>query len=158
MPFAYRLCNAAWAPSTPDRARNIAGSRAALYGSHWNSRGVHTIYTSSSIALAILEILVQDTPVLPDGYQCWKVFLPDAQLAEVRLEDLPANWRTRPYPPKIQRLGDLWLKTSAATAVPSAVVRQERNYILNPRHPDYFADRWEQIADFEFYSRLPWQK
>jgi RES domain-containing protein len=156
MPSGYRLCKAAYAPSTPDAART-AGAGAARNGSRWNSKGTQAVYCSTSIALAILEVLVH-TPVLPAEYQCWKVELPSSLLLNViRLEDLADGWRVSlPYPASIQALGDTCLSNSPAVVVPSAVVIQEQNFILNPVHPDYPAEHWEQVKSFDFDPRLPW--
>lgn len=57
---------------------------------------------------------------------------------EIAPDELPRNWRTTPAPPALQQLGSQWARARATPvlSVPSAVVPQERSYILNPAHPD----------------------
>lgn len=51
---------------------------------------------------------------------------------------LPRNWRAYPGPPILRELGDEWLDgaESAVLRVPSAVIPQEHNFLLNPAHPE----------------------
>jgi RES domain-containing protein len=60
-------------------------------------------------------------------------------VSAVAVADLPADWQRYPGPPALRDLGTRWAesKASVVLAVPSAVVRGERNFLLNPRHPDF---------------------
>ena len=62
-----------------------------------------------------------------------------ARFAAAALSALPANWRTLGTRDALQAIGRAWLEEgrSAVLAVPSAVVPAERNYLINPRHPDF---------------------
>jgi len=57
----------------------------------------------------------------------------------VTVAGLPADWRTYPAPPALAMIGERWLResTSAVLSVPSVVIPTERNFILNPTHPDF---------------------
>ena len=59
-------------------------------------------------------------------------------MQELTQEQLPRSWRHFPAPASLQRLGDSWLHSgeTAVLAVPSAVIPIEKNYLLNPSHPD----------------------
>ena len=59
------------------------------------------------------------------------------RIQQVRLADLPPNWRELPAPEFLQNIGNVWIlgQPSAVLAVPSAVIPQENNYLLNPAHP-----------------------
>ena len=153
MPVVYRLCKKEFAPSTPDKAR-AAGKGAAYGRSHWNCKGTEAVYTSSSIALAVLEIMVNLTPPVFPNYECWRVEVPDSTVLTIQPEALPVEWRDRPYRPSVQALGDSWLVRSSVVAVPSAVLPQERNYLLNPHHSSYPVTSWERVKDFDFDPRL----
>jgi len=107
------------------------------------------VYTSGSIALAVLEILVHSPLELPDGYELWKVELPTRYS---KVEELPREWRDDPA--AAQDLGDRWLAESAVVEVPSVVIPQESNYILNPKHPEYPAGYWIPMGTFDFDYRL----
>lgn len=57
----------------------------------------------------------------------------------IRVEDLPARWRSYPAPEELAALGTdrVARGTSVALSVPSALVPSEHNYLLNPAHPDF---------------------
>jgi RES domain-containing protein len=60
------------------------------------------------------------------------------KIQEVTLDQLPRGWRRFPAPATLQRFGDAWLQSGemAVLAVPSAVIPIEKNYLLNPSHPE----------------------
>ena len=98
------------------------------------------IYTASSLALSALEILASRAGELPDNYVAVSVEIPD-DLSVITMSEaiLPPNWWSNPHLAKTRDLGTSWVSDlqSAVLSVPSAVIRQERNYILNPAHPDF---------------------
>jgi RES domain-containing protein len=116
----------------------FTGEGAARVGGRWNSRGRWLVYTSGSLSLAALELLVHLNP--PVSFR-W-VAIPcefDDRIAEILpAEDLPRQWRRYPAPPATRSFGDQWLDRarSAVLAVPSAIIPREWNYLVNPAHPD----------------------
>jgi RES domain-containing protein len=118
----------------------FSGEGARRYGGRWNSPGVAVVYTSSPLALAILE---------------WRCHLtqwpaPPAVLIEIQFDPsliwsppkLPVNWRRYPAAKTNAAVGDHWVRsgTSAVLRLPSATVPQdheEYNYLLDPAHPDF---------------------
>ena len=56
----------------------------------------------------------------------------------VAAADLPRDWRRYPAPPALALIGERWLRESRAAvlSVPSVVIPQERNFVLNPSHAD----------------------
>lgn len=120
-------------------ATAFSGEGARLYGGRWNPKGLALVYTAESRALALLEMMVQDAP-LRARYVLIPAQLPDAlSITSVGVADLPADWRRLDRRDALQRIGRDWLAQgrSALLAVPSAVLPAERNYLLNPRHPDF---------------------
>jgi RES domain-containing protein len=128
---AYRIVKRKFA------ATAFSGDGARLYGGRWNSPGVAVVYTSSTIALAVLE---------------WRVHLtqwpaPPVMIIEVEFSPawvtsparLPAHWKQLPAPRVNATVGDHWVKSmkSAILQLPSAIVPDEFNYLLNPMHPDF---------------------
>ena len=115
----------------------FSGEGARRYGGRWNSTGVPVVYTSSAISLAILEWRANLTqwPAPPsviievafDASQVWSPL------------KLPADWKRWPCPKTTAAVGDNWVRSgiSAVLKVPSAVVPEEFNYVLNPAHPDF---------------------
>lgn len=117
----------------------FSGEGARLYGGRWNPKGVEMVYTAESRSLALLEMMVQDAP-LHARYVLIPVSLPDAvSVTSIEVADLPPDWRKLDRRDALQDIGRDWLVRgdSAVLAVPSAVVPAERNYLLNPRHPDF---------------------
>jgi RES domain-containing protein len=74
----------------------------------------------------------------------------------ITVAELPRDWRRAPAPPALADIGTAWL-TAARTpvlAVPSAVVPQETNHILNPHHPDFRRIAIGRLEPFELDPRL----
>ena len=115
------------------------GEGARRYGGRWNSTGTRMIYTSAALSLAALESLVHLNPPVKFKYVAIPIECDDALLESIPKVGLPANWTEEPPPPSTKQIGDLWVKEarSAVLEVPSAVIRSERNYLLNPAHPDF---------------------
>ncbi len=83
--------------------------------------------------------------------------LPDnVRMERVYVSDLPAGWREFPSPPYLQKIGDDWVtkRGSAVLAVPSAVIPQENNYLLNPFHPDFKRLQINRSLPFSLDPRL----
>ena len=61
------------------------------------------------------------------------------RIAVVEIADLPADWRNTPAPAALRTIGKDWLLAAetAILRVPSALIPQEWNYVLNPLHPDF---------------------
>ncbi len=104
----------------------------------WHTRGRRVVYCSESPAAALLEILVHfelDVRELPTRYRLLKLHAPDdLVVAVVAPADLPADWLDRTD--LTRAAGDRWLQASrsALLRVPSAVVPETFNVLLNPGH------------------------
>jgi RES domain-containing protein len=117
----------------------LDGQGAKLYGGRWNSEGLAAIYTSTHRSLALIEILVHMSPMelKVREYSLATIFIPDLKLDSIptiELSQLPYDWILHEY--TTQTIGDHFLKQnkSIALKVPSAVVNEEYNIILNPNH------------------------
>jgi RES domain-containing protein len=138
-------------------AHAFDGEGARLYGGRWNSPGRPAVYTAGSLALAALEVLVhmQSRKALSNY---WKVRLAfDKSLGTtVTVADLPPNWRQGRAPKETQAVGDRWLAEGVTPIlqVPSVVIPEEWNYVLNPTHPQ-FAEIQQGVPEpFTFDPRL----
>ncbi len=132
----------AWRITTAKFAkRALSGEGAERYGGRWNPRGLALVYASSSLSLAILELLVQTgAQVVPEELRSIRIDIPrDVKIRDLPPEVLPDNWRDYPAPASLEMIGREWieLSSSAVLSVPSAVVLEERNYLLNPAHSDF---------------------
>ena len=117
----------------------FSGEGARRYGGRWNRKGVPLVYTAGSQSLAMLEMLVQDEP-LRARYTTISAQIPaDLTIARLSREQLPSDWRDAAALETLRTLGTEWAArlTEPVMAVPSAVVPDETNYLLNPRHPDF---------------------
>lgn len=137
------------------RERAFDGEGARRAGGRWNRRDTAIVYCSASLALATLEILVhasQDTLVIP--HVRFEVVIPeDVAVETVSDADLPEDWARYPHPPETEALGSAWAarRSSVVLSVPSAVVPQERTFLLNPGHPAFprlrIAGPWDLRID-----------
>jgi len=112
------------------------------------------IYTAGSRSLAVLEILVHYA-VLPRDFVMTPVEIPyRVRVEKLPLSLLPGGWR-RPEAVRItQAIGKDLLARSAVLRVPSAIVPEENNYVLNPEHPDFKRIRFLAFVPFRFDARL----
>ena len=119
---------------------SLAGNGGTRTSGRWHTRGRRVVYCSQSPAAALLETLVHfeiEVQDLPARYRLLKLHAPDdLVIDEVRLQDLPADWLDRTDVTRSN--GDQWLEAgrSPLLAVPSAVVPQTFNVLVNPAHPD----------------------
>lgn len=133
------------------------GEGARLYGGRWNSPGTAMVYTAGSQALAALEMLVHlDNADLMGKYVFFEVTMEDALIRELAEADLPRNWRFDPAPTKLRRMGDAWVDSavSVALCVPSVVIPAERNFLLNPKHPDFVKVKIGKPLPFRYDAPL----
>jgi RES domain-containing protein len=151
MPTGWRIVKSRHASTAFD----AEGAR--LYGGRWNSPGTRMVYTSGSISLAVLEVLVhlRETALL-SSYSLITARFNDALVEGLDRSRLPDGWRSYPAPPELQRIGDEWIRSrrSAVLQVPSAVVERESNYLLNPAHPDFSSVVIGEPEPFTFDERL----
>lgn len=115
------------------------GKGAFENGGRWNSAGVLAVYTSDSVASAMLEMLVHLESDLASAYCVIPASFDEGFVQAVRPSSLPRRWREYPAPGAVTRVGDAWLATgtSAVLQVPSAIVPGASNFILNPIHRDF---------------------
>jgi len=83
--------------------------------------------------------------------------LPDTLgIQTVELSVLPSDWSAAVAPASTKEIGGIWVRENktAVLSVPSAVVTHERNYLLNPAHPDFARIRFGSPMPFVFDPRL----
>ena len=116
------------------------------------------VYTSESLALAALEILVHtDSDLLPTDLVILWANIPDTiSIQSLSPETLPNNGRDLPAPPALQVIGADWvdINQTVGLRVPSAIVHQEYHVLLNPAHPDFPLIHWENMGPFQWDPRL----
>lgn len=148
MPRAWRIVKERYAASA------FSGEGAALNGGRWNSHGVRVVYASATKSLAALELLVHLNPPVFFRYRAYPIEFDDKLVEYLPRADLPPDWRSEPPAPSTQVIGDRWVRAtrSVVLAVPSVLIRDEANYLLNPAHPDF---RKVQIGESEEFALDP---
>ena len=129
---------------------DLEGRGAARFGGRWNRPGRPMVYTAAEASLTVLEVRVHlDLPfeLLPDDYVLMELESGDASVE---------NGLALTASEECAELGDRWLEyqRSALLTIPSVVVPQSRNVLINPRHPDAAAIRVERIHPWRFDSWL----
>lgn len=130
------------AKETPDYpAQDLTGGGAKAVGGRWNRKGTPAVYASTTIALATLETLAH----LGGNITIRNAFLVGiqvpaalwAQRASVTPASLPTAWLAEPPGRASQDAGDAWLRGQAQLLllVPSIIVPEECNVLVNPAHP-----------------------
>jgi RES domain-containing protein len=147
---AYRLVKTRHARAA------LTGQGARLAGGRWNRPGEAVVYASGSLALAVIETFVH---LGEDGLRIKFVYftisIPDSVTIE-RCRRPPRNWRTQPPESESMRYGSAWLRggRSAVLEVPSAILPSEKNYLLNPDHPEFPRIRLSRARPFVFDPRM----
>jgi len=119
---------------------DLSGQGARLAGGRWNYPGNAVIYTASSPSLCLLELMIHlPSGQLPPHFSLVTLDIPDLIIRQIPLEQLPAGWNSYPVKNITMQKGDaIFLENLAPVlSVPSAIVPEERNYILFPHHPDF---------------------
>ncbi|MBI5856651.1 MAG: RES family NAD+ phosphorylase [Sphingobacteriales bacterium] len=140
-------------------ADDLTGNGARLYGGRWNSEGLFAVYTSSSRALALLEVLAHTPAKMLDekDYMLVTLSIPDSvKKDEIVLADLTTGWDAPDTRPITKRLGDKFLRSKSGLllAVPSVLVPEEMNYVLNPLHNDMRKVKLAQRRRIAFDRRV----
>ena len=118
---------------------DLSGKGAAMYGGRWNSKDTYIVYTAQSGALALLEAVVHTGRVPVTDYCMAAVEIPGDSIESIDIKNLPQNWFTSPPPDYLREIGDNFIKSNKhlALKIPSVIMIEEHNYLLNPAHKDF---------------------
>lgn len=147
--IVYRLSNTLY-------AGDLSGEGARLYGGRWNHAGIPCLYMAESRALAVLEFSVNvNLARLLRNLSMVEIEIPDDILA-LPIPQLPGNWKDAPAPAETKDLGTGLLSAAshAVIKVPSTVVPEEYNYLVNPNHPFGKTCRVLSRKDFVYDVRI----
>jgi RES domain-containing protein len=128
--IVYRLVNSMY-------GSDLSGEGARLNGGRWNHMGTSCVYTSESRALAVLEFSVNvGMARILRHLSMIQLEIPD-NILEVHIPDLPGNWKDAPAPSSTRDFGTNLLNaaTHPIIKIPSTVISEEFNYLINPKHP-----------------------
>ena len=115
------------------------------------------IYTAAAASLAVLETLVHmSMDVFPENLVLVTLEVPGELVQTLDPNQLPENWATYPASADVNEIGDTWAKNEASLGllVPSAVLPQENNLIINPRHPQAGRVKIVDVVSYQVDRRL----
>ncbi|MCF3109779.1 RES family NAD+ phosphorylase [Niabella sp. CC-SYL272] len=118
---------------------DLSGTGAARFPGRWHSKGTYVLYTAASPSLALLESVVHITTIIKLDLCILGLEIPERSIRTFSTALLPDDWFHHPAPDQLKNIGDRFVKdgTFFALKVPSAVMPEEYNYLLNPAHPDF---------------------
>lgn len=146
--IVYRICKSQYAD-------DLQGTGSKLFGGRWNHIDFPCIYTAESRAVSILEYSVNiNIDFIPRALSLCTFKIDQQQIHEIQEEELPGNWRNTPAPKSTKDFRfDLLHSNHSIIKIPSIIIPQEYNYILNPHGPNR-AFKLVGIKDFVFDLRI----
>jgi len=124
----------------------------------WNYRGEKLIYTAGSRSLACLENIVHSSgETLNQLFTVMIIYIPDKVSPQViRPDQLEKDWNKHAWPRTCQALGSKWLndRTSLLLQVPSSIIPDEKNYLINPNHKEFGLVKVIDRQQFTFDKRM----
>ena len=149
-----------WRLARPECGAELNGEGNTITGARWNSPGRGVVYTSFNLSLCVLETLahlnLQLRTNLPDMVAV-RIDIPDeASGYEIGRSDLPATFGAPEGDAYCREIGDGWLVTQEhlVCTVPSFIVPQERNVMVNPAHRLMRKVKIVSTEHFRFDARL----
>ena len=137
---------------------DMLGTGARMYGGRWNSKGHPVIYTAGSRSLAALETLAHiPRQHFPADFCMALIAIPDSvSVQSLTSKKLPDGWQSQNQRVALQQLGDHWLMKGkeAVLRVPSVIIPEEWNVLINPLHPDMEKITLKKTFPFAFDERL----
>jgi RES domain-containing protein len=147
--IVYRICNTAY-------DNDISGTGAKLFGGRWNSKGIPMLYTSLHISLSVLEMLVNNQfKDFSIPLSLMTISLPDTGMEnELKLKKLKNDWAEDISYTKF--IGNEFVKSKSNLylQVPSAVIQEEHNFLINPIHKDFKKLKIMEVKSFRTDKRL----
>lgn len=136
----------------------FAGIGGLYADGRWTPRGRLVVYTSASISLAVLEYTLnyRRRGWVPPSVLGRATLPADMSFQTIQIAALPHHWSSPDSPPELRDIGQEWLEQGVylALKVPSAIVPEEWNYLLNPQHPDFKRLAFGASEPFAFDRRL----
>ncbi len=146
--IVYRITTEKW-------CRNL---QASGNPARWNTRGSLMIYTAGSRALACLENIVHRSGEMSgEVYKVMLIELPASiEIQEIKKTSLYKDWKSLTNYSNCQEKGNQWLKegSTAVLKVPSVIIEEEFNYLINPQHNQFKKIKLADVEGFLFDARF----
>ncbi|RNL54924.1 RES family NAD+ phosphorylase [Pedobacter jejuensis] len=132
--------------------------KASGMAARWNFNDIKVIYTASSQSLACLENVVHRSKLgLSLNFSVMHIeILDDVAIDEIKINDLPKNWNSFENMHLTQKIGSDWIKgnKTAILRIPSSIIQDEYNYLINPNHIDFEKITLTNVKPFLFDVRI----
>jgi RES domain-containing protein len=147
--IVHRICNTAYSD-------DLSGTGAKLFGGRWNSKGFAMLYVAENISLAVLEMLVHNQfKDFAIELSIIKISIPETiEAKEIKLSKIKQDWIDDYSYTKF--IGNEFIKSAnnLLLKVPSAVVNEEHNFLINPLHVDFKKVKITEVKQFRTDKRL----
>lgn len=143
--------------ASPKYIDDLSGVGAKLYGGRWNDKRTALVYFAGSRAMAVMELLVHLRPENLDGEYVLAVFeVPDDKFKTVEVRDLPLDWKVEPATGDLKKIGNEFVAENGflLMKVPSVLVEEEFNVVMNPIHIDVNKVKLISKRTFKFDLRF----
>jgi RES domain-containing protein len=142
------------------QATDLSGIGAHKLGGRWNHAGIAVVYAAANLATAALELAVHSRRLTE---------IRDLYVIEIRVRasdwrrrdalnlcDLPKTWNSVPDSKSARDLGSQWLqeRSELLLSVPSVVIPEERNVLINVGHAHMKHVSARVVRQFHFDPRL----
>lgn len=136
-------------------SHDLSGEGARKFGGRWNSKGFPVLYCSTSISLALLELLIHSAGYEEiQAHELITIEIPETVYTEIRIGQLKKSWQKDISYSKF--IGDSFLKPNSQLLlkVPSAIIPSESNILINPLCNESKEIKIQSVETFYFDSRL----
>jgi RES domain-containing protein len=145
----YRITREKYAPKLEASGRT----------NRWNMEKQYVVYASSSRSLAALELVAHRNAIMEGiKYKMVIINVPDRKdfILTADTTKFTADWHLLENRHITQKYGREWYlkRSSLVLKVPSAIIKEEFNFVLNTLHPDFLQISIESIEDFNWDKRL----
>ena len=145
----FRICLSKYATSL----------QASGKANRWNKDDEYVIYAGESRALSALELVVHRASFnIKNDFKILSIEIDeDIEIKSIERTQLPDNWKKPEAYIKLQSFGSNWYQSqeSVILKVPSIIIEEENNYIINTKHP-FFQTKihLKEIKEFVWDARL----
>lgn len=148
----------AWRIAKDRHALDRSGAGGLAAAGRWHQSGQPVIYAGLSVAIASFEKLVHTGSTLPKDLMLVEIELPDDPrlYEQPAVGALPPGWDAVPSNDASSRFGAEFLRRGRALGliVPSAILPEEGNLVINPLHPRFADVTMKVVRKFDFDERL----
>lgn len=143
--------------SSPKFIEDLSGAGAKQYGGRWNDKGVAMVYFAQTRAMAVMEVLVHLRPEDIDRDFILAVFeVYEDKILTVEFKDLPKTWKEESEVENLKKIGNKFITDGKylIMKVPSVILEEDFNLVLNPNHPDAEKIKLVEKRIFKFDLRF----